>query len=60
MLIWPNNDESFLMGLPFFQGYYTHHDMEQSRIGFIPNNLSLKDYITKADVLPKVVIASPS
>ena len=28
LLIFPNSGEYFLMGLPLFQGYYTHHDMD--------------------------------
>ena len=37
-----NNYNFFLMGLPFFQGYYTIHDMTVPQIGYIPTDKSLK------------------
>lgn len=36
MLVMPNSYEFALMGQPFFQGYYTHHHMEDNYIAFGP------------------------
>lgn len=60
MLIFPNTANYFLMGLPFFQGYYAHHDMDLMQIGFIPHNLSAKSYIKEATTLPQTVISNPT
>ena len=36
-----------IFGLPLFHGYYTIHDMEGGRIGYVPNSLSKKSPLAK-------------
>ena len=45
MLIVANTEDYFLMGLPLFQGYYSHHNMDYMTIGLIPHYLSSKNLI---------------
>lgn len=35
------------MGLPIFQGYYTHHFMDAPSITFYPNDKSKKQFIAQ-------------
>ena len=41
-----------IFGLPLFHGYYTIHDMEGGRIGYVPNSISKKSPLVKG--LPPV------
>lgn len=52
MLIFPSKNPNFLLGLPLFQGYYAHHDMDNSAIGLIPHRRSMKSYILPASGIP--------
>jgi len=59
LLILPSTEEHFIFGLPLFQGYYVHHDMTNSQIGFVPSRTSMKDYVTAATVFPYELLTSP-
>ena len=53
LLIIQNDYEFAIMGLPIFQGYYTHHDMESRSIEFAPLIKSGKDSLKHGDI-PKM------
>ena len=38
-----------IFGMPLFHGYYTIHDMQEGRIGYVPNAESKKTPLEKAD-----------
>jgi hypothetical protein len=50
-----NNYNFFLMGLPFFQGYYTIHDMDAPQIGYIPTIRSSKSYLKQGPVPTQIL-----
>jgi len=45
VLVMSNSYEFALLGQPVYQGYYTHHDMEGTRIGYAPLRNSGKEPI---------------
>lgn len=45
----------WLVGLPFFQGYYTIHDMEAPSIGYIPHDNSRKGYLEEGEVPTQIL-----
>ena len=50
IMILGNSYGFFLVGLPFFQGYYTTHDMDEPSITYIPHVDSSKDYLKSGSV----------
>ena len=47
-MIFPQNSAFHVIGLPLFIDYYTIHEMDASRIGFVPHNLSGKPMLQEA------------
>lgn len=45
ILILPNDYGFFLLGLPIFMDYYTHHNMGELYIGYIPIAGSSKPFL---------------
>ena len=37
-----NSDDSWILGLNFFQSYYVVFDLENLRVGFAPNKVASK------------------
>lgn len=56
LLILANDADYFLLGLPLFQGYYAHHDMESAAIGLIPHTTSAKHLVKRASVYPSTML----
>lgn len=51
--IFKNNSEYWLLGEPFFRGYYTVHDDSGGRLGVVPHSLSSKVPIEFTHFMPK-------
>lgn len=49
LLVLPSSYEFFLLGQPVYQGYYSHHDMDNKRIGYAPLKNSGKAPLTYSD-----------
>lgn len=50
VMVLANSYSFFLVGLPFFQGYYTIHDLEAPSIGYIPHDNSSKDFLVYGEI----------
>lgn len=55
MLIFKNEYDFFIVGLPMYQGYYANHNYANSTIGFAPLVDSGKDFLTPG-VVPLISI----
>jgi len=42
LMIFPQASTFHIMGMPLLIGYYTIHEMDESRIGIAPHNGSMK------------------
>lgn len=40
----------FILGLPVYQGYYTHHSMQSSTIGFLPLSSGTKSMLEEGEI----------
>ncbi len=50
LLIMANQYEFAILGQPVFQGYYIHHKMSDSTIGFAPLTKSLNPPLTQGPI----------
>lgn len=49
LMIFENPFPFNLIGIPGFRGYYTVHDPDNSRIGFVPTLDEVKSPLTRGD-----------